>query len=121
MFIRRHRKELNPRYYLHTKRNLPLLQTIENIHTIHSTVSLPVIQPLITYDKQEIIDLAKEIGTYEISIQPHDDCCSLFIPKHPATKSDIKQVIAEESKLDVETMVKETIKKIESVPINHFD
>tara|TARA_Y100000310_G_scaffold294203_1_gene324498 strand:+ start:10615 stop:11784 length:1170 start_codon:yes stop_codon:yes gene_type:complete len=96
-------------------------QTIENIHTIHSTVSLPVIQPLITYDKQEIINLAKEIGTYEISIQPHDDCCSLFIPKHPATKSDIKQVIAEESKLDVETMVKETIKKIESVPINHFD
>tara|TARA_Y100000310_G_scaffold343027_1_gene448812 strand:+ start:8134 stop:9297 length:1164 start_codon:yes stop_codon:yes gene_type:complete len=93
-------------------------QTIENIHAIHSVVNLPVIQPLITYDKQEIIDLAKEIGTYETSIQPHDDCCSLFTPKHPAIKSDIKQVIMEESKLDVETLIKETIKKTESVSIN---
>ena len=86
-------------------------QTIENIHAIHSTINMPVIQPLITFDKQEIINLAEKIGTYEKSIEPHDDCCSLFVPKHPATKSDINVVISEESKLDVETLVRDALKK----------
>ncbi len=96
-------------------------QTIENIHAIHSTINMPVIQPLITFDKQEIINLAEKVGTYEKSIEPHDDCCSLFVPKHPATKSDINKVIEEESKLDVETLVKAAIKKTEKVSINNPD
>lgn len=93
-------------------------QTIENIHSIHTTVKLPIIQPLITYDKQEIINLAQKIGTYETSIEPHDDCCSLFLPKHPATKSDLKTVEQEESKLEVETLIKDALKKTEKVTIN---
>ena len=93
-------------------------QTIENIHSIHSIVSLPVIQPLITYDKQEIINLAQKIGTYETSIEPHEDCCSLFLPKHPATKSDLKTVEMEEQKLDVESLIKDALKKTENVVIN---
>jgi thiamine biosynthesis protein ThiI len=94
-------------------------QTIENIHAIHSTINMPVIQPLITFDKQEIINLAEEIGTFETSIIPHDDCCSLFTPKHPATKAELKKVIEEEEKLDVENLIRETIKKTEKVLINH--
>ncbi|MBT3865767.1 tRNA 4-thiouridine(8) synthase ThiI [Candidatus Woesearchaeota archaeon] len=93
-------------------------QTIENIHSIHTIVNLPVIQPLITYDKQEIINLAEKIGTFETSIEPHDDCCSLFLPKHPATKSDLKTVEQEESKLDVESLIKEALKNTEKVTIN---
>ena len=96
-------------------------QTIENIHAIHSTINMPVIQPLITFDKQEIINLAEKIGTYKKSIEPHDDCCSLFVPKHPATKSDINIVISEESKLDVETLVRDALKKTEKVSINNPD
>ncbi len=93
-------------------------QTIENIHTIQTTVNIPIIQPLITYDKQEIINLAEKIGTFETSIEPHDDCCSLFLPKHPATKSDLKSVEFEEEKLDVETLIKDALMKTESVIIN---
>jgi tRNA uracil 4-sulfurtransferase len=93
-------------------------QTIENIHTIQATVNIPIIQPLITYDKQEIIDLAEKIGTFETSIEPHDDCCSLFLPKHPSTKSDLKTVEFEESKLDVEALIKDAIKRTEKVTIN---
>lgn len=93
-------------------------QTIENIHTIQTTVNIPIIQPLITYDKQEIIDLAEKIGTFETSIEPHDDCCSLFLPKHPSTKSDLKTVEFEESKLDVEALIKDAIKRTEKVTIN---
>ncbi|MBT4576858.1 tRNA 4-thiouridine(8) synthase ThiI [Candidatus Woesearchaeota archaeon] len=93
-------------------------QTIENIHTIQATVNIPIIQPLITYDKQEIIDLAEKIGTFETSIEPHDDCCSLFLPKHPSTKSDLKTVEFEESKLDVEALIKDALKRTEKVTIN---
>ena len=93
-------------------------QTIENIHSIHSIINLPVIQPLITYDKQEIINLAEKIGTFETSIEPHEDCCSLFLPKHPATKSDLKTVEQEESKLEVESLIKDALKKTEKVTIN---
>ncbi|MDP3916809.1 MAG: tRNA uracil 4-sulfurtransferase ThiI [Nanoarchaeota archaeon] len=92
-------------------------QTIENISVIHNSVSMPIIQPLITYDKQEIINLAEKIGTYEISIQPHDDCCSLFVPKHPATKSDLQSVLKEEEKLDVKNLIYNTLKKVEKINI----
>jgi tRNA uracil 4-sulfurtransferase len=94
-------------------------QTIENINSIHKAINIPVIQPLITYDKQEIINLAIKIGTYETSILPHDDCCSLFVPKHPIIKSNPKEVQEQEDKLDVETLIKETLTKTEVVQINH--
>ena len=88
-------------------------QTLENIRAIEDVVDLPVIRPLITYDKQEIINLAKKIGSFETSIIPHDDCCSLFVPKHPATKSELKRVEFEESKLAVKKLVEEALDKTE--------
>jgi len=64
-------------------------QTVENMAAIEQATSLPVLRPLVTYDKTETIDLARRIGTYETSILPYDDMCSLFIPKHPETKARI--------------------------------
>jgi len=92
-------------------------QTMENISTIQNAVEIPVLRPLIGFDKEEIIQKAKEIGTYEISIQPHLDCCVRFVPKHPSTKTRIDRIIEEEKKLDIENMIKEAIEKAEIVEI----
>lgn len=84
-------------------------QTIENISVISDMVTLPILRPLITYDKEEIIGKAKEIGTYELSILPHQDCCARFLPKHPVIKADLRDVKAEEKNLDIEKLVSEAI------------
>ena len=88
-------------------------QTLENINTIRDTVSMPILSPLIGMDKQEIINEAKHIGTYETSIIPDEDCCSLFVPKHPATQSTPSEVSLIESNLDVEKLVNLAIENIE--------
>lgn len=87
-------------------------QTLENIGAVEEAVSLPVLRPLIGMDKQDIINRAKEIKTFEISILPAQDCCQRFLPKHPETKAELKEVKREEEKLDVNTLVKETFKKV---------
>ena len=81
-------------------------QTLENISVIEEAISIPILCPLIGFDKLEIIDKAKEINTYDISILPDQDCCSLFTPKHPATKARLKNVLVEEKKLNVRELVK---------------
>lgn len=88
-------------------------QTLENIGVVNNAVSIPVFRPFIGTDKIEIIDQAKKIGTYEFSSQPYEDCCSLFTPRHPATKARLEQVRFEESKLDSEKLIKEAIERIE--------
>ncbi len=77
-------------------------QTIENIDVISRAVSMPVLRPLIGDDKIEIVESARRIGTYEISILPDQDCCSLFVPKHPETKADLREIENSESRLNVE-------------------
>ena len=80
-------------------------QTIENIDVISRAVQMPILRPLIGDDKIEIVEIARRIGTYDISIQPDQDCCSLFVPKHPETKAKLTEIEASESRLDVvETM-----------------
>ena len=74
---------------------------------------MPILSPLIGMDKQEIINEAKHIGTYETSIIPDEDCCSLFVPKHPATQSTPSEVSLIESNLDVEKLVNLAIENIE--------
>lgn len=74
-------------------------QTIESIAVIEKVVSLPVLRPLITMDKTEIIELAQKIGTYDISIRPYEDCCTIFVPKKPATKPKLRDVEAAEELL----------------------
>lgn len=80
-------------------------QTLENLHAIGAVTNMPVIRPLITYDKVEIIELAKRIGSYETSILPYEDCCSLFVPPHPETAARLDQVEYVEKRLDIEAMV----------------
>jgi thiamine biosynthesis protein ThiI len=75
-------------------------QTIENIDVISRAVSMPILRPLIGDDKVEIIDTARRVGTYDISIQPDQDCCSLFVPKHPETKANLIEIEKSESRLD---------------------
>jgi len=88
-------------------------QTLENIRATEDAINLPVLRPLIGFDKEDIIKKAKEIGTYEISILPHEDCCTRFVPKHPETKANLKDVQEAEKKLEVKKMVGEAVKKIE--------
>ncbi len=74
-------------------------QTLENMHAIQEVCTIPILRPLLTYEKQEIVDLAKKIGTYETSIEPHEDCCSLFVPKHPTTNANVKKIQSDEEKI----------------------
>lgn len=74
-------------------------QTLENLSCIQQAVTLPVLRPLIAYDKSETVSLARRIGTYDISIRPHQDCCSLFVPKHPETKAVLTEVLEAEQAL----------------------
>ena len=90
-------------------------QTLSNLHTISAATSLTILRPLLTFDKQEIINVAKQIGTYELSIQPHEDCCSLFVPKHPATSSRVKDVEEIEARMgDLAPVLAEALKSTES-------
>ena len=88
-------------------------QTIENISVINQVVDLPVFRPLIGFDKEEIIKIAKEINTYEISILPDQDCCSRFLPKHPATKARPREVELAEKELEVAKLINLAVKEIE--------
>lgn len=92
-------------------------QTLENLATIEAAATLPVLRPLITFDKLEIIARARAIGTFETSIQPYDDSCSLFVPPHPVTKSRREAAERSEDGLDVEAMATELADRAERVAI----
>jgi tRNA uracil 4-sulfurtransferase len=81
-------------------------QTLENMAVIQQAAQLPILRPLVGMDKQEIIDQARRIGTYEISSIPDQDCCQLFVPKHPATKARLVDVQEDESRLDIEELIR---------------
>jgi tRNA uracil 4-sulfurtransferase len=83
-------------------------QTLENLNVVNEGISLPIVQPLISFDKQEIVDLAKKIGTYEISIKPYKDCCSI-IASRPKTNSRLKSIIALEKRIGTDRVVDETL------------
>lgn len=93
-------------------------QTLESMNVINEVVSLPVIRPLVTMDKIEIIEIAKRINTYETSIQPYEDCCTIFLPANPATKPKLHKVIAAEEKLHIEELIQESMEKTEVVYVN---
>jgi len=90
-------------------------QTLDNLAVIGQAVKIPVLRPLIGFDKEEIVGLAKEIGTYETSIEYQEDCCSLFVPRHPATKASLEKILEEEKKIPLENMIKEALDKTEIV------
>jgi thiamine biosynthesis protein ThiI len=88
-------------------------QTIENIDVISRAVPMPILRPLIGDDKLEIVDVARRIGTYAISILPDQDCCSLFVPKHPETKANLETIEKSEARLDVSEAMKAAMESAE--------
>ena len=80
-------------------------QTAEALVVTDASVSLPVMRPLIGMDKTQIMDIAREIGTFETSIQPYEDCCTVFLPKHPVTKPRLARILESESRLDCEALI----------------
>lgn len=81
-------------------------QTLENMTVIQQAATVPILRPLVGMDKQEIIDQARRIGTFDISSIPDQDCCQLFVPKHPATKANLREVEEAESRYDVNELVR---------------
>jgi len=81
-------------------------QTLDNIAVIEQATRLPILRPLVGMDKQEIIDQARRIGTFDISSVPDQDCCQLFVPKHPATKARFADVEQDETKFDVQELLR---------------
>jgi tRNA uracil 4-sulfurtransferase len=92
-------------------------QTLENLAVIEDASPLPVLRPLLTYDKLETISLARRIGTYDTSILPYEDCCSLFVPSHPATRARLADVLEAEAKLDVEALAGDLAKNAERLAL----
>ncbi|MBQ1401258.1 MAG: tRNA 4-thiouridine(8) synthase ThiI [Firmicutes bacterium] len=92
-------------------------QTAEALIVTNQAVQLPVMRPLIAMDKVDIMDKAREIDTYETSIQPFEDCCTVFLPKHPVTKPKLERILKSESALDVEKLVEEAVNSEEIIEI----
>ncbi|MGN0734124.1 MAG: tRNA uracil 4-sulfurtransferase ThiI [Emergencia sp.] len=92
-------------------------QTAEALVVTDNCVKMPVMRPLIAMDKVDIMDKAEEIGTYETSIQPYEDCCTVFLPKHPTTRPKLERIEESESRLDVEGLVKAAVESEEIVHI----
>lgn len=88
-------------------------QTMEGLVVSNDVADRPVFRPLIAFDKIDIMDVAREIGTYETSILPYEDCCTIFVPKHPKTKPVVKEIRKAESVLDIDNLVEDAIKNME--------
>ena len=92
-------------------------QTLESIAVINETITMPVLRPLVCFDKVEIIDLARQIGTYETSILPFEDCCTIFDPKNPVTHPTSEKSVHYETMFDYETLLNEAIEKQEVISV----
>ena len=92
-------------------------QTAEALVVTDDAVKMPVMRPLIAMDKVDIMDKAQEIGTYETSIQPYEDCCTVFLPKHPVTKPKLERILQSESRLDCEALIKAAVESEEVIDI----
>lgn len=93
-------------------------QTLKSMRVINEVTDMPVIRPLATYDKNDIIKIAKQIKTYDISIRPYEDCCTIFHPHNPRTKPNYKSTIWSEQQFDFETLIVEAINSTQTVIIS---
>ena len=92
-------------------------QTMQAIAVTDAVTDIPVLRPCIGLDKSEIISISRKVGTFETSILPFEDCCTVFTPRHPKTRPELDKVIAEEQKVDFEALVEEAIGTINTVRI----
>ena len=99
-------------------------QTLTSMAAINEVIKMPVLRPVCCYDKIEIIDLAKRIGTYDVSIRPFQDCCTIFVPEHPVINPEIEKAREYEQAFDFETLINEAVKNDEVIKLpleNKFD
>lgn len=94
-------------------------QTMEAMASTQAVMDLPILQPLIGMDKEEIVSFARKIGTFDTSVLPYEDCCTVFTPRHPRTRPKIADVERAESALDIDALVEEAIRGIERIHIDH--
>ncbi len=92
-------------------------QTLESITSTNAVATLPVLRPLIGFDKDEIIEIAKRIDTFETSILPYEDCCTIFLPKNPVTKPRLDVVKRVESVLDIDALVEQALENVETIVV----
>ena len=90
-------------------------QTLTSINTINNVTNFPVIRPVCCLDKLEIIELSKKIGTYDISIRPYEDCCTVFVPKHPSINPNINKCLEFEQKFNYEELINEAVNNVEII------
>jgi len=95
-------------------------QTMDSLACTDDAVSLPVFRPLIGFDKEEIIERAQQIGTFDTSIQPFEDCCTVFVPQHPVTRPKVEQLRQSEALVDFEPMIEKAISTAELMKISQF-
>ncbi len=93
-------------------------QTLKSMYAINAVTSTPILRPLLTLDKEEIIKKAKAIGTFETSIQPYEDCCTIFTPKNPITEPQFDKVVQYESGFDFEDMINKAVENIETIVVD---
>lgn len=95
-------------------------QTMQSMTVTNAVVNLPVFRPVIAFDKEEIMDISRKIGTYETSILPYEDCCTVFLPKNPVIRPTIKRAEFLEKNLDIEKLVDDALKGEEIIEINNY-
>ena len=95
-------------------------QTIHNLAITNEVCNMPVFRPCIGMDKQEIVDIAEKIGTFETSIQPFEDCCTIFVAKHPVTKPNLNVIHRSETKLEekIDELMKTALETVEIIEID---
>lgn len=93
-------------------------QTMQSLAVTNEAVNMPVFRPLIGMDKNEVINIARKINTFETSTLPYEDCCTVFVAKHPNIKPKLEMILREETKLDLENMINEAIKNTELIEFN---
>ncbi len=96
-------------------------QTLSSMFCINNVTNMPVIRPVSCLDKLEIIDIAKKINTYEISIMPFEDCCTIFVPKHPVINPNLHKCIGLESQIEYEKLIDEAVNNIEIIDVNSYE
>ena len=92
-------------------------QTLSSMVAVNDVTNYPILRPLCSFDKLDIIEIAKKIDTYETSILPYEDCCTVFVPKHPVINPNLRFIYEEESKIDFEPLLKEAVDTIEIVDL----
>ena len=99
-------------------------QTLNCMFVVNDVTNIPIIRPLCTYDKEDIIKIARKINTYDISIRPYEDCCTVFVPKHPVIKPNLNEIALEEEKCDLDSLIIDSFNNIKRFSVskcNHLN